>query len=264
MYPGDVAHILGDLIVGVFDFRVILVGDVRQHVRSLEHIQAGLSDVLRDLAGSDGLSIDALERFEGLVSQALLLDAVHYAIALEVANRGHGNACHRHRPRQTHTDVHAGQNVLRVRVQLPDSLAQPALVADPVRLGRVPDVHAPEVGAIGVRVADALDDGHLSLVVQTLEGCGVGIHRQLIVDGQDIVLAHHNFLAGVVIVLVGVGHYGVHEVVAAGKLNNYQRLFPALGGHILPHALSASFSYRLCKLVINGRGGHLKKVVDAH
>ena len=54
-----------------------------------------------------------------------------------------------------------------------------------------------------------------------LEGRGVLVDTQFIVDGQYLVLVDHDFLAGVVVVSAGVGDDGVHEVIAPGQLDHH-------------------------------------------
>ena len=76
--------------------------------------------------------------------------------------------------------------------------------------------------AVRVRVADALDDGHLALVVQALQGCRIVVDAKRVVDRQHLVLLDDDFLAGIVIMLVGVRHQRVHEVIAAGQLHHDQ------------------------------------------
>ena len=137
-------------------------------------------------------------------------------------------------PGKAGADVDAGQHILGVGVQFPDGLTQPTLDTHPIRLGGVPDVHAPEVGAVGVGVADTLDYGHLPLVVQPFEGGGVTVNRQLIADGQHLIFLEHDALSGVVVVPVGIGHHCVHKVVAPGQLYDYQGVFVGIFGHVAP------------------------------
>ena len=81
-------------------------------------------------------------------------------------------------------------------VEFPHRLAQPAFQPHLVRLASVPDVHAPEVGAVGIGIADALDDSHAALVVEALEGRGVGVDGQFVVDGQSFIGIDDDFLPG--------------------------------------------------------------------
>ena len=181
------------------------------------------------------LSVQPFERRKRSVAQIFLLHSRHYAVAFQVANGGYRHAGDRHCARQSHADVDAGKHIIGVGVEFANRLSQPAFVAHAVGFGGVPDVHSAEVGAVGVRIADALNNRHPAFVVQALEGRRVAVNRQVVVDGQHILLAQHDFLAGVVVVRVVVRHDGVHKVVAAGELHDYQSLLLAFGAHSIPH-----------------------------
>ena len=65
--------------------------------------------------------------------------------------------------------------------------AQPAARDLPLGVGRLPDVHGLEVGALGVGVADALDDGQLPLLPQRLEALHAGVQADVVVEAEELV-----------------------------------------------------------------------------
>ena len=221
----DISQALCDGVFSVFNSGFVIVGHLGQQVGAAQDVQAGLPDIIGNRAGADGLSVDAFERFQGLVLEAVLFDSVHDAVAFEIANGRDRHACDRHCARQAGADADSGQHVLSLGVQLSDSLPEPTLAAHSVRLGGVPDVHSPEVGPVGVGIADALNYRHLSFVVQTLERRGVLVDSQFVVDRKNLVFSDHNVLAGIVVMPIGIRHECVHKVVTAGHLDDYERLF---------------------------------------
>ena len=189
MNPRDISEVLGDSVVGVLDSGLVVACHFGEHVRAFQYVQTSLANVLGDSAGADGLAIDRLEGLDGLVAKGLLLHAVHDSIAFQVANGGHGDASFGHRPGKALAYVHAGQNVLSIRIEDLHCLCQPALGANPVRLGCVPDVHATEVRPVGIRISYALNDRHLAFVVEPLERRGVSVNGKVIVNGQNLLLS---------------------------------------------------------------------------
>ena len=73
-----------------------------------------------------------------------------------------------------------------------------------------------------VRVADALDDGQLVLVVQRLERLQVGVEADLIVQVEHLVGGDPDLGSKLVIQPVAVGDDGVQAVVAAAELDHDQ------------------------------------------
>jgi len=150
------------------------------------------------------------------------LDTGQEAVAVQISDRGHGNARRGHRTRQTATEADPGQDVLGIRVYLAKRLRQPALGGDAVRLRRVHDVHRPEVRAVGVLVADPLDYGHVPVVKHLFERSGARVERKFVVDRQNAILAHTHHGSNVVVKPAGVRDERVHEVISAGQLDYYQ------------------------------------------
>ena len=78
------------------------------------------------------------------------------------------------------------------------------------------------MGPAGVRIPDTLDDGNVAQVVQFLDGRGVRVDADLVVDGQDAVFLYMDGRPMVVVLPVPVRDDSVHEVVAAGELDDDQ------------------------------------------
>ena len=90
----------------------------------------------------------------------------------------------------------------------------------------MPDVHGPEVGPGGIFEPDAVDDGHLAIVVHLLKRAHVGVKSQLVVDGQDLVLGDVYLGPVVPVFAAGVRDYRVENIVGSGKLqNDHHRVF---------------------------------------
>ena len=150
----------------------------------------------------------------------LVDDAGQHAIGLQHCNGSHRDAGQRHGPRQSAPEVHAGQHVLGPGIQVADDAAQPALCAHFFRFAGVPDIHAAEMRAVGRRIADAVDDGHLAGVIQGLDLGQRRVKAELVVDMKDPVSGNPNGGPVVVVTAVGVGNDGVQVVVAAGELDD--------------------------------------------
>ena len=121
-------------------------------------------------------------------------------------------------------------------VEVADGAAKPAFGGDTFRLAGVPDVHGPEVRAIGVGVSDAVDDGDAPVVIELLQGSEDGVEAVMVVDVQDVFLSHADGGAIVAVERVGVGDHGVHVVVAAGQLYDNQDRVAVYAGHCTLHA----------------------------
>ena len=116
-------------------------------------------------------------------------------------------------------------------IQVADDAAQPALGADLFRLAGVPDVHAAEVGTVGRRIADAVDDGDLAGVIQSLDLRQRRIEAELVVDVQHLVGGYAHRGPVVMVASVGVGNDRVHVVIAAGELDDDEDGVFGGGGH---------------------------------
>src|SRR6266852_3025589 len=68
-----------------------------------------------------------------------------------------------------------GQRIVLGALTGGDIAAQPARSLERLRMGRMPDVHAPKMRAVRVRVTHTLDNRHLALVVQRLQLAQVGV-----------------------------------------------------------------------------------------
>lgn len=124
-------------------------------------------------------------------------------------------------------------------------------------VGGVPDVHGLEVGAVGVGVADALDDGGLAVVEELFERAHLGVEADAVGVGagelEGFVLADADAGAGLVVLGHAVGDDGVEPVVAAGELDDDEDVvFGHAGRGGEPHHGGDHGSGRVLK---EGRGG---------
>ena len=72
------------------------------------------------------------------------------------------------------------------------------------------------MGAIGVLVPDALDDGHITFIPQRLHRGHAGVESNFIVERQYPVLGNVHRGARIVVPAIAVGHNRVQAIVAAG------------------------------------------------
>src|SRR4249920_2801488 len=99
----------------------------------------------------------------------------------------------------------------------------------------MPDIHATKMRTVGVGIANALDNGHLALVVEFLQRPGTWMKRQRVVERQDLVGWDTHCWPGVVVNAVGIWNDRIHEIVATGQLHHYQhRGFNTYGHRQLP------------------------------
>ena len=84
----------------------------------------------------------------------------------------------------------------------------------------MPDIHAAEVGAARIWVANPLHYGHFAVVENLLEGCRVGVESQLIAYRQHLVLGDYDHRSAVVVDRIVVRDQSIHEIVPAGQLND--------------------------------------------
>ena len=81
------------------------------------------------------------------------------------------------------------------------------------------------MGARGVLVPYAVDNGDFAFVIELLDRPHVGVEGQLVVYGKDFVLGNADAWTGVPVMRVGVGNDGVEIVVGSGELeHNHHRV----------------------------------------
>ena len=85
----------------------------------------------------------------------------------------------------------------------------------------MPDVHRPEVRAIGVGVADAIDDGYFALVPQRFDRPHVRVETKMIVYGEHILCIEVDIGPEIVVEAVAIGDNCVETVVCSGKLHHH-------------------------------------------
>ena len=217
-----IAQRLGDRVRAVLNRGLVHPRHGGQDVRAGQRIGAGLAQIVHHQPRAHGGGVHPLENVEVAVALLFFLDVGHQAVGVEIADRGGGHAGRDHRARQTAADVHRRQRLLAVGIEPLGQLGHPTLGRDAIRLAGVQDVHAAEVRARGVGVADALDHGHIAVVVELLEPAAVGVEAERVGDRQHLILRDVHQRARVVVVPLGIRDEGVHEVVAARKLHHDQ------------------------------------------
>ena len=199
----------------VLDVRGVHLRSGGQDVGAFECVHSGVREVVDHGAAAHGRGVHAGEQVKGLVA-LLLLDAGQHPVGLQVAHRGNRHLRSRHGAGQAAPEVDAGQHVLGGRVDIADSPADPALCSNLVGLAGVPDVHGPEVRAVGVGITDALDDRHLALVVEALQGTHGRVEADVVIQTQNLLFGHAYRGSVVGVERVAEGDQGVDGIVAAG------------------------------------------------
>ena len=231
MDHGDVPQLLGYRGAGVLHRRLVLPRGHLQHVRALHGVEAGLAQVLHHRAGADRWPVHVREGIQHLGALLLLLHPGQQTVGRDVGHRRHRDSRRHQSARKRLADIHSGDGVLALRIDLPKGAAQPALGPDLVRLARVPDVHRPEVRARRVLVTDTVYDRHVAALVDVLHRPHGRVHAQLVVYLDDAVLGDLKSRPRVVVVPVGVRNHRVEVVVAPGQLEHDEDWVFLFGGH---------------------------------
>jgi len=95
----------------------------------------------------------------------------------------------------------------------------------------MPDIQGPEVGAVRVGIADALQDGYFTLVVHVFDRGHGRVEPNLVVNGQDVFRSYINHFAVIVVMRVAVGDERIQGVIGPSHLKNYQNRIFLIGGH---------------------------------
>ncbi len=168
MHLGDIAHVLCHRITAVGHGRGVFLRGSAEDIGPTEGIRPGLGNI-----GFNGISPDQrcvhftkqIQCFRTLVSS---LNASQHAVCLQVSHRGHRHPWGGQRPGAAAAKIDPGQDVRLIGIEVANGAPQPPFIPHFVGLAGVPDVHRAKVRAIGVRVANPLNDGHLSLIPQCL------------------------------------------------------------------------------------------------
>ncbi len=108
--------------------------------------------------------------------------------------------------------------------------AQPAIAQVHIfGAGGVPDIHAAEVGPVGLGVAHALDHRHLAVIKQGAQVAQPGVQPHGAVELEHPVLGHGQHGAGLVIRVISEGDDGVQAIVAAGHFHHHQHAAGSVG-----------------------------------
>src|SRR5689334_20857863 len=119
-----------------------------------------------------------------------------------------------------------------------DASSQPAVgFVLALGLGGVPDVHRTKMRSVRVRIADALNNRQVLILVQLLEAGHLRMQAELIVQLQDLIIrnAKHNPVSAVTI--VAERYNRIQTVVAAAQLYDDENL---VARALLPGGLSAA------------------------
>src|SRR5262245_64648594 len=98
----------------------------------------------------------------------------------------------------------------------------------------MPNIHRPEVGAIGVRIADTIDNGDFPLIPQTFDGPHTRMEAESIIYRKDILGRDVDLGAEIIVEPVGVWDNGVEAVVTAAQLYDYKRSISYGGRYDIP------------------------------
>ncbi|MFO0844265.1 MAG: hypothetical protein U0797_18025 [Gemmataceae bacterium] len=117
-------------------------------------------------------------------------------------------------------------------LELPGGPAQPAGLDQPLGVGRLPDVHRLEVGAVGVGVADALHDGQLARLPHRPQPRQRRVQADVVVQADDDLPGQPQRGADLVVEVVGVWGDGVDAVVSAGQFHHDEDVVLARRGRL--------------------------------
>ena len=264
---GDALQVLGDAGVGVFDGGRVHVGRGLEDVGALQSVKARLAQVVHRRAEADGGGIHTGKDVESLGTLRLALNASEHAVGFEDGDGRDGDTGQSHGAGETAAEVDACEDVFGVGVDVADDAAQPALGADLFRFAGVPDVHAAEVGAVGRRIADAVDDGDLAGIIEIFDFRDGWIEAEMVVDGQHPVGGDADGGTAIVVTAVSIGNDGVEVVVAAGELDDDEDRILGSGGHGVATPWSGGGGSLaqcahgpvcpLAKVTVQGRGAEL-------
>ena len=220
--------------MGVSGYSTLLLycsGSHLEDVGGLEAVQAGLAQVVHHEAAADGGGIEAREAVDDLLPLHLFLDAGQHAEVFQIVHARDGDAGQRQGARQARPKADGRDHVFLVGVDVAGGATQPAFGSQLVRLTGVPDVHAAEVAARAVGVADAVDDSHVAVIPEPAQRGQFGVEADAVVQLEDALVrdSHHGPLFAVK--RLSMGDYGVHVVVAAGKLQDHQNRIFLRRGH---------------------------------
>ena len=126
-------------------------------------------------------------------------------------------------------DVEAVQRVVLLRFEAGQVAAEPAFAGGGARPRALPDEHRLEVREVRAGVADAVDDGELLAVPQRLQCAELRMQAEVVVQRHHLAGGHHQRRPELRIGRVAIRHERVQPVVAAGELDDHQRLRRRLG-----------------------------------
>ncbi len=118
--------------------------------------------------------------------------------------------------------------------------------------------------AVGVGVANALDDGHIPLIPKLLQRCHGRIEADRIIDGQDLLRVDPHHRTVVHVERVGVGDDGIEGIIAPRQLEDHQHVIFLMIRHQQTLLLRMeSYVVRLSKKILLSRDNQLQHLAHA-
>src|SRR5262249_35692431 len=216
------AQLLSYLAAGIGHRGAILLRGRLEDVSPRQGINTGGAEVIHHRAEANGRGIGILEALQHF-GALLTLDARQHAVGFQrAADAGHGDTRQRHGAEHARAKAHACDHIFLAWVKLAERAAEPALRAHDVWLTGVPDVHGAEMRARRVGIANAMDDGHLALIIDLLQWGHAGIEAHLVIQGNDLVFGNVHRRAVVPIQRVGVRNDRIDVIIPTAQLQHYQ------------------------------------------
>lgn len=120
----------------------------------------------------------------------------------------------------TQVDTHHG---IGTRAGMVEVSPDPTMAFELVGVaGGMPDFHGPKMGAIGVGITDALDNGQVALIQELVETAQGGVEGQVLIDFQQVLIGQGQAGSGASVMVIGPGDQGIEAIVAASQLEDHQ------------------------------------------
>jgi len=88
----------------------------------------------------------------------------------------------------------------------------------PAVTGRLPDIHAPEMGSVGIRIADTIEDAQASVIVQSLQPRKCRMQTCLICDQRRMCLIDAQPGPRPVINIIAYRDHRIESIIASAEL----------------------------------------------
>ena len=212
---GCALHALREEIRIVLDVRVVCQSALAQHVRAAQGVQTRLAEQVHRRSAAQSHRVDVLEHIQHFRPLYIRPQVSHQSVCLQVCHRCDWSTFSDKRSRQAAAKVDRSNDIVALRMHLPDRISQPTFISNVSRFGGVPDVHRSEVRSVRLRVTHPMDDRDLALVPQLFDGLHTGVEAVLPVHRQYTILRDPNVRAIVDVSRIVVGHDAIEVVVTA-------------------------------------------------